>query len=98
MLIDAHFHAFADSIAKRAIETLEKNCHQPALTDGTLSSALALFDKWGVDKAVLLPIATKPTQQRVINDWAAANNTDRVIAFGSVHPDAPDLEAELERI
>ena len=98
MLIDAHIHAFAEKIAARAISQLETTCHQKALTDGKLSSALALLDEWGVDKAVLLPIATKPTQQRIINDWAAENNQGKIVSFGSVHPEAEDLEEELYRI
>ncbi len=98
MLIDVHFHAFAEKIAHRAMEKLAATCGVPPLTDGTLTEALARFDEWGVDKAVLLPIATKPSQQTVVNNWAASADGERVIAFGSVHPDAEDLFDELLRI
>lgn len=98
MLIDFHFHAFSDKIAERAIGVLRDNCGVEPLTDGTLDMALRLFDEWGVDKAVLLPIATKPAQQRIINDWAVSVRSDRVISFGTVHPDAEDLFEEIHRI
>ncbi|MBR1383177.1 MAG: amidohydrolase [Ruminococcus sp.] len=98
MLIDFHFHAFNEKIAERAIAKLEVTCGQKALTNGTLANAVELFDKWDVDKGVLLPIATKPTQQKVINDWAAAVNSERIISFGSIHPEAEDVYDELKRI
>jgi DUF1009 family protein len=76
MYIDFHTHAFADSIAQRAIERLEENirnsgCEYPdkAVTDGTVADLIRMLDETGVDKAVLLPIATKPSQQTVINNW-----------------------------
>ncbi len=98
MLIDFHFHAFSEKIAAKAMSKLSATCGVEPLTDGTLSGAMELFDKCGVDKAVLLPIATKPSQQTVVNNWAAEVNSDRVISFGSVHPDAEDMFEELERI
>lgn len=52
----------------------------------------------GVDKGVFLSIATKPSQQKSINDFCASIASDTVIPFGSVHPDAPDWESEMERI
>lgn len=98
MLIDFHFHAFTDKIAVRAMEKLTATCGVLAFTDGRLSSALQCFDRWGVDRGVLLPIATKPSQQRTINDWAAENDGGRVISFGTVHPDSEDLFEEMHRV
>lgn len=98
MKIDFHTHAFTESIAKRAIEKLEGLAQQKALTDGTVASLLQRFDEWGVDKGVVLTIATKPSQQTTINNWAASIKSDRLIPFGSVHFLADDWEAELERI
>lgn len=107
MYIDFHTHAFADSIAERAISKLEKTLldsgvdQSPPVTRGTVGELLDGMDKWGIDKAVILPIATKPTQQTTINNWAAevqSSNGGRIISFGSVHPDAEDVLSELERI
>ena len=99
MIIDFHTHAFADSLAPRAISSLVAGSGglEPQ-TDGTTSGLIANMDKCAVDHSVLLTIATKPSQQTRINDWAAQQNSGRITAFGSVHPDAPDVMEELERI
>ncbi len=103
MYIDFHTHAFADAIAERAIAKLEQtviNSGYPerAVTNGTVSQLLERLDEWGIDKAVLLPIATKPSQQTSINNWAKEMMSDKLICFGTVHPDAEDALDELERI
>ncbi len=99
MLIDFHTHAFADALAPRAIASLSTASGglTPA-TDGTLGGLVRCMDKCGVDHSVLLTIATKPSQQKRINDWAAGVQSDRITAFGSIHPDAPDVFDELERM
>jgi uncharacterized pyridoxamine 5'-phosphate oxidase family protein len=48
---------------------------------------------------VVQSIATNPQQQSKVNDFAMELNAhDRLFAFGSVHPNAPDAIEELERI
>lgn len=98
MIIDFHTHAFNEKIAEKAISKLENIIKYKAFTNGTIEDNLKKFDEWGVDKAVTLSIATKPSQQKVINDWAYSIKSDRILPFGSVHPDAPDVLLELERI
>lgn len=98
MLIDFHVHAFADQIAQRAVERLKSVAKIESETDGTLADARRRMREWGVDKAVLLPVATKPSQQRTINDWAKAVEDDCVLSFGSIHPDAADRLEELRYI
>ncbi len=96
---DCHVHAFNDKIAQRAIATLEKNPDgYKSLTDGTLKDTRKKLIEYGVNRAVMLPIATKPTQQTVINDWSAEIQDDLFISFGSVHPYAEDVMEELERV
>lgn len=97
MIIDFHVHAFSPKIAARAIEQLENTCEVKALSDGTAEDTLRLLDKWGVDRAVLLPIATKPSQHGVINSWAAEQR-GRFIPFGSVYPKSDEALDELSRI
>lgn len=109
MIIDFHVHAFSEKIVERAMEQLVKTLtkatkylpetakNEPC-TDGTLGDLIAKMDKYSIDKGVLLPIATKPSQQRVVNDWAKESESDRILPFGSVHPDAEDALNELERI
>lgn len=104
MYIDFHTHAFADTIAERAISKLENTLkesgrwEEPPATGGTVGELLGKMAALGIAKAVILPIATKPSQQKTINDWAKSVMSDRLICFGSVHPDAEDAFSELERI
>ncbi len=98
MLIDSHIHIFPDSLAPKVIPKLAGISGFVNQTDGTLSDTLEKMHSWGVDKGIFLSIATKPSQQKSINDFCASIAGDRVIPFGSVHPDADDWETELERI
>lgn len=99
MLIDFHTHAFADSLAPRAIASLSAaSGGLTPSTDGTVAGLLHRMDADGVSHSVMLNIATKPKQQTRINDWAKEISSGRITAFGSVHPDAPDALEELERI
>lgn len=108
MYIDFHTHAFTDAIAERAMgklaDTLLNSDYrgkESPVTNGTVGELLKKMDEWGVDRSVLLPIATKPSQQNTINNWAKSVQEefpDRIISFGTVHPDAEDALSELERI
>lgn len=99
MVIDFHTHYFPDSIAARAIASLEQSSNIPARYDGTLNGLQMSMDKAGVDYSVILPIAVKPKQMHVINDNAIVNNRlPNLRSFGSVHPDAEDWHEELKRL
>ena len=100
MLIDFHSHAFPEKIASRALAGLSKASGglEPQ-SNGTLSSLLEEMKKDGVDISVVQSIATNPSQQKNVNDFAMEMNKEaNIFAFGSVHPDAPDALVELERI
>ncbi len=100
MLIDFHTHAFPERIAGRAVSGLSyASGGMVPQTEGTAASLIAQMDRDGVDLSVVQSIATNPRQQRSVNDFALEiNKHDRLAAFGSVHPDAPDALEELERI
>ncbi len=99
MIIDFHTHAFSPKIADKAITQLSKESNLEPYTHGLTSQLIARMDEWGIDKSCVLSIATKPEQQRVVNDWAATlTGESRLIPFGSIHPDAPDCIEEVARI
>lgn len=98
MYIDFHIHAFDEKVAERAMAKLSECASLTPFTDGTILDTIRTFDECGVDKGVLLPIATKPSQQTMLNDWSKSQESDRIIPFGSVHPDADDAIDELIRI
>ena len=99
MIIDFHTHAFPPSIAPRAMAILEKNSGNivPS-TDGTCESLLSQLDADKIDYAVVLSIATNPSQMPRVNDHAIAINCGRLISFGSVHPRAEGAVEELHRL
>lgn len=100
MLIDFHTHAFPEKIAEKAIEKLSfASGGLEPYTNGTISGLCNSMKKGGVDKSVVLNIATNAHQQKSVNDFAAeTNKMPNLIAFGSVFPDAEDALYELERI
>lgn len=99
MVIDFHTHAFPDKLALRALSSLaEKAGGLTYYTDGTIADTDEKMKQWGVDKRVMLSIATNAKQQHNVNSFAIENNNDHIIAFGSVHPDAPDALDEIDRI
>ena len=98
MFIDFHTHCFPEKIAEKAMDKLSFTAGIKPTTDGTLKGLLISMEESGIDKSVVLSIATNEKQQRSVNDFAASVNGSRVIAFGSVYPDAPNALDELERI
>ena len=97
-LVDCHTHCFPDRIAGRAIANLEGVYRVRAASDGTLAGTLGYLEADQVDLCLVLPVASRPDQVRSINDWAASLPRDRVVAFGSIHPDLPDAAAEIDRL
>ncbi len=97
-LIDCHTHAFPDRVAERAQGSLARDYGREPSFDATVGGLVRLMDEAGVDVSVVLPVAMRPDQVRSINDWAAGTGSDRVMVFGSLHPDAEGIEEEVERM
>ncbi len=100
MRIDFHTHCFPDALAVKAISRLSHvSGGLTPYTDGTVAGLRRSMVEEGVNASVVLHIATNPTQQKKVNDFAASiHNGVDIFSFGSVHPDAPDALEELERI
>lgn len=75
MLIDFHTHIYPEKLASRTVETLGGKAHIPHFTDGTLGSLTALMDREGVDRFVLLHIATSPKNEGNVNAFARQTNS-----------------------
>ena len=95
---DFHTHAFTDALAERAVSGLADTSGITPATDGTLAGLRKKMAENGIDRALLLPVATKPSQQTTINNWAAEIMGDGLFCCGTVHPDAEDAVREVERI
>lgn len=98
MIIDVHAHVFPDAIAPAAIASLAKEAGIEPHYDGTVAGLLAAMDRGGVDRAVVAPVATKPSQVRAINDWVASLASERIVPFGAMHPDFDDPRGEAARM
>ena len=104
MLIDVHTHIFPSKIAPKTIKVLEKGFlrvqHKPyyAHTDGTVDGLRQSMKEFGVDKCVVLPIATTVKQSESINQFAISIDSDDVRSFGSVHPMQSDYDRVLEEL
>ena len=100
MVIDFHTHAFPERIAATTVEKLSFAAGGLIpQTDGTLKSLKTEMIQDGVDLSVVQCIATKPDQQTNVNNFALEIDRDpSFVAFGSVHPEAPDALEELERL
>ncbi|MGI5868812.1 MAG: amidohydrolase family protein [Kiritimatiellia bacterium] len=98
MIIDFHTHCFPDALAPRAMAVLEANAGVKAPLDGTVASLVASMKRAGVDRSVMLQIATKPSQNRTVNTWAIERREPELIPFGSIHPDGTDWADELKRL
>lgn len=100
MIIDFHTHCFPGKIAEKTLMHLaDKAGGLEYFHNGTIEGAKENMKKTGVDKAVVLNIATNEKQQKNVNDFAVSlNNGEDIFAFGSVFPDAEDALFELERI
>ena len=104
MIIDFHTHVFPEKIAARAIESLKNGMIEQhgyaydSYSDGTVAGLINSMDMEGIDISVMMPIATKSTQVESINRFAGSHASERLIAFGTVHPMQDDWEATLESL
>ncbi len=100
MLIDFHTHIFPDNIAERAVSGLASKLPEGRApeTDGTLNGLIENMDRCGVDRSLIVPIATKPTQTESLNRWAADIKSERIIAFGSINPHTDDYKRDIDLV
>lgn len=88
MIIDFHTHVFPNKIASAAMDQLAKQCRTPYFAPATVESLLHTMDKDGIDRSVVLNVATKENQHENVLRFASEINSERIISFGSVVPDS----------
>ena len=99
MVIDFHTHVYPDRIAEKTIQTLMSSA--PAVTavytKGTLSALLESMENAGIDKSVILPVATRKGQFDTINKFALNINMNykNLVSFGGIHPDDDDIPEKI---
>ncbi|BAH76387.1 amidohydrolase family protein [Solidesulfovibrio magneticus] len=100
MFIDIHTHAYHPKIADKVLAQLEGHYGIPPVGTGQIDDLLERATKAGLDKVVVHNAATAPAQVVPANNWAIAIHREhkRIISFGTLHPDYPDFERELDRL
>lgn len=97
-VIDCHVHCFPDDIAGKAVDKLTNAYVITPSFDGTVQGLLRQMSAEGIEASVILPVATKASQVHDINDWSASIQSERIIAFGAIHPDYPEPAEEIDRM
>lgn len=99
-VIDMHTHAFPDAIAERTVAYLAERGGMTPEGNGTVEALMTRMRESGVSLAINLPVVTKPSQYRSVNDFAAALNAagEGIASFGGIHPESEDIEGELDGI
>lgn len=98
MLFDCHAHIFPESIVDRAMEVLSARYGAQPVGRPTPDGLLRHMDQCGVERAVTVAVATRPSQVPTINAWLASLGEPRLVPFGSLHPYCEDLQGEIHRL
>ncbi len=99
MIIDFHTHAFPDEVAKKAIPKLAAASGLECQSDGTVSGLISRMDEAGIDRAVVLNIATNPKQQTNVNNFAIEiNKNERLYSLASLNPLCDNIKEEAKRL
>lgn len=99
MLIDFHTHAFPDALAEKAIPKLAAIGNIENVGNGKISDLIAHMDEYGVDRSVVLNIATNPHQEQKVNNFAIeCMKHPRLYALGSLNPDSENIASEARRL
>lgn len=99
MVIDFHTHIYPEKIAARTIAALEEAAPiAHAYTAGTTAALLDSMKTAGIDKSVVLPVATRKGQFDSITRYAMNINQTcgNLISFGGIHPDDDDIAGKLQ--
>lgn len=98
---DIHAHIFPPHVAERVIAQLEGYYGFKWEGSGVYEDLISSMDAAGVRRCNIFSCATKPEQVETANTYLAslqAQFPDRIVCFGTMHPEYPDPAKELERL
>lgn len=101
MIFDTHAHIYPDKIALKATDAIRDFYDIPMDAVGTVSNLLKLSDEAGVTRTLVHSVATTGAQVESINNFIlreVKEHSDRLIGFGTMHPDYGDPSKEVDRI
>lgn len=99
--IDTHAHIYPDAIAARAARSIGEFYQLDIEASGRLDTLLQRGQQAGIVKHLVHSVGVTPDRVARINDYlmsTAATYPDRLIGFGTLHPEMDDVRAEAERI
>ena len=105
-VIDAHCHIYPEKIASRAVDAVGEFYAFPKgglgtqmAGEGTPESLLAAREKSPITHFLVHSVATTARSVQTINNFLAEQQSlhPEFIAFGTMHPDVEDKEAEVNR-
>ena len=99
-IIDFHAHIYPDKIAEKATNATGDFYGITPACIGTSEALLREGKRAGIDRFVLLPVATRPEQARHINTFIRdeVNAHAEFHGFGTLHPDCAEKPEEAEYI
>ncbi|SJZ33034.1 amidohydrolase family protein [Selenihalanaerobacter shriftii] len=97
-IIDFHAHAFPKKVAAKAIEQLETHYNLNINNTGTLDNLLVRAEQANVYRMILHASATNANQVESVNNWVANVSSSKIIKFGTIHPEYPEIRRELDRL
>jgi len=98
VIIDFHTHAFPDDLAEKAVSGIGYSSKLKPSHNGTITGLLKSMDDAGIEKSVVLSIATKPAQTENIIRWCLKVRSERIIPFASIHPGNGNFGEIIDRI
>lgn len=99
MIIDFHTHCFPDKIYMRAIAELSLSNKIYPSFDGSVGGLLRSMQNAGINYSVIANIATSAKQTSNVNSFAIeCQKNNRLIPFGSIHPDFKEYKIEIDRL
>ncbi len=98
MIFDAHTHFFPDKLKGKVLPKLSEVSGHEYFGDGTLEGTVKFQKDSGCRKFLALHIATNPTQQSAVNDFAISSQCENILNFGSVNHQSDNAVEELLRL
>ncbi|UWG97902.1 amidohydrolase family protein [Dehalobacter sp. DCM] len=101
-IMDAHAHIFPQKISYKAVDSIlsfyDELIPEMEPGKGTVSDLLTSGTNAGINYFLVSSTATRPEQVESINDFIADVCKDnRFIGFGTIHPEYPHPQLEIER-
>ena len=95
MIIDCHMHVWPDHIAEAMLS--QRPAGMELRFDGKLSGLLRTMDESGIDMGLALGVAIKASTVARTNEFIGSLPRDRLVPFGTVHPDL-SVEENLKHL